>query len=667
MFLRAEGGTGEASAEPGSTAAAQFRPLRDMPRGWAATAFTAALGVALLAATEQPLLDAHVWALRTLLLLPPLAGVALSMVLLWPLRQRLGATGSHVRVAPIATAALLLVGWGAALWVTEFESSVSLRSLRGLALLGLFGGLATVVALGGGILASRSRWLERVGPIRLGAAVASVLAIASFALARDVDLAPFWPLRFANVFLEAALTLAAAALLRRARLVGRLTWIAGAIAVTSAALVAVTTAPARAHRAYARILLDGGGERRVLLRLRRLLDFDGDGFSALLDGGGCSERDPDAYPLGARDCDGILRQGAPPSPPPALEGVPQVSRVLVVTIDTWRCELRGESICPRMGELALSASYAGDQRPFMAQTLRSLGALFGAPYTPTSVDAESRPSWTLARAREAGYRSKAFYTLHMIETPSVAMSFDERDGELASQAGNESVLSGALTERVMADLAAHQGDAGRRLVWAHYLDPHATYVPTDEGAPVPFFLFDRRASYVAEVRRVEAHVADLVARARSLGYDRDAAILVTSDHGESFSHGRLYHSLSSFDTELKIPLFAWVFDRDGRLVHVPLPARTDERSVAALLARLLGAPPPPGQSALSVTDPMDGDMQYVLVDDGWKIVYHHQAHYEELYHLAVDPREEHELSESEPAQLARMRRLLGGELKPLFP
>ena len=86
-----------------------------------------------------------------------------------------------------------------------------------------------------------------------------------------------------------------------------------------------------------------------------------------------------------------------------------------------------------------------------------------------------------------------------------------------------------------------------------------------------------------------------------------------------------------------------------------------------LLAHLVGAPPPVGQSTLSVTDPGDGDVQYLVVDGGWKLIYHHRAHYEELYHLAVDPREEQDLSSSEPEPLARMRRRLGAELAVLYP
>ena len=101
-----------------------------LPRGWVATTLTAALGEALLVVSHSPA-DLRVWALRTLLLLVPLVLVALVLVLAWPLRQRLHATGSDMRLGRVATATLLVFGLGVALWVTEFESSVALRSPRG--------------------------------------------------------------------------------------------------------------------------------------------------------------------------------------------------------------------------------------------------------------------------------------------------------------------------------------------------------------------------------------------------------------------------------------------------------------------------------------------------------------------------------------------------------
>ena len=665
MISRLEG-AGPVSGT-GSADVAEEWTLRQMVTGWLATTLVASLGEAVASALRPPWTDVHVTALRTLLLLAPLLLVATSMVLLQPLRNRLGATGSHLSARRVVLGVMLLSGWAVALWVTEFESSVSLRSPRGLALLALFGGGATVVALGAALLANRSPLVHRIGPLRLGAGAALILAAGCFAVGRNVELAPFWPLRFANLFLEAALALAAAALLRRAGLIGRRTALAAVVVLAAAVLVAVTAPPAVAHRAYARILMDGGSERRVLLRLRLLFDFDHNGFSAWFDGGDCDDQNPQARPLGPVDCDHILHRGEKPSAPPSFVDIPQVSRVLVITIDTWRCELLGEALCPRLDELARSASYVGKQRPYMAQTMRSLGVLFGAPFNLPDARVEFEPSPTIVAARAAGYRTKAFYSLNMFSQPSLGGGFDERDTSLVARAINESVVSGALTARVLADLRSHAADPSRRLLWAHYLDPHATYVPTDEGEPVPLLLFDRRGAYKAEVRRVEARVADLVSQALQLGYDKDAAIVVTSDHGESFSHGRLYHSLSSFDTEMRIPIFVWVHDAAGRRVPVPLPPRTQERDVAALLAHLVGAPAPRGQSALSVTDPMDGDLQYLIVDEGWKLVYHLNGHYDEVYHVAEDPEEQYELSEQEPEQLERLRRRLGAELLPLYP
>jgi hypothetical protein len=452
----------------------------------------------------------------------------------------------------------------------------------------------------------------------------------------------------------------------------------GAGTLAFAAATWLTAPRESARRAYAGIYRSGGGTpRRVLTVLRLLADRDGDGYSATLGGGDCDDADPRAFPLGPVDCEGLLHPRAPgPRPPlpaaaPLGDAVRPIDRLLVITIDSLRCDLDGNRLCPALDAEAASATWRGEQRVFMAQTKRSLGAMFGGPYIVPGEVAQERPSYLLERAREAGYRSKAFYSWSQFDVPSIAGYFDERDEALSRPPPGktvfEDVSSRRLTDRVLADLEAHRADPSKRLLWAHYLDPHETYVATDEDEPLPLVTFDRKRAFSIEVRRTEAQVARLVREARRLGFDRNAAIVVTGDHGESFASGHLYHGSASTEVELTVPLLVWLGDAEGRARALPLAKVAAQRDLAALLAALVGAPPPPGQPRISlIAAPGAGDEQYVVVDDGWKLVYHRQASYQELYHLPDDPAEARDLADERPDEIARLRVVLAQELRPMF-
>ncbi len=622
---------------------------------------TAFLASALLALARPPA-SPSLWALRMLLLALPVAMTAAAMAVLYPLRHRVGASAERLSVRTVAVASLLTFGLGLAVWLTQTQISFSLRSTRGLALLAIFTVGAIVFGVVGGVLLARTPTLQRLGPLRLGALSAFALLVIDYIVDHRANFAVYWPMRYTNIFVQAILTLAASTLARRTGwLRPRSAWV-GLVALVAAMATMLAIRPERARRAYARVMQQGGAEARVLRRLRMLTDRDGDGFSPMFGGADCDDHDPDAYPLGPRDCAGLLRPPPPAPPPPA---VAPVKRVLVITIDAWRCELGGEQLCPELERAAGDASYRGSQRVYMAQTRPSLSALFGGRYQPTAEEMDPQPSYLLAEARKHGFRSSAVVSYARFDTASLARSFDERDDSAMIDDIDDNITSGRVTARVRAWLTAHAADEGPRFFWTHYLDPHNAYVAVGEGEPVPLLQFNRREAYKAEVRRVDQHAAEVVAMARQNGFARDAAIVITGDHGESFGHGHLYHGTGSFDEELRVPLYVWLFDGDGKPRAVPLPPDPHARDLAALLAALVGAPPPPGQAAVSFTDPLMQpvkDEEYAVVDGGWKLVYHRNANYDELFHVAADPSETRNLVDQEPAQVARLRARLGEEL-----
>jgi arylsulfatase A-like enzyme len=283
---------------------------------------------------------------------------------------------------------------------------------------------------------------------------------------------------------------------------------------------------------------------------------------------------------------------------------------------------------------------------------------------------ETTPSYIPQRAREAGFFTKAYFPDLRFRWPSLAGFFQEQDDRIGRGLRGTSVRSRELTRYVLEDLEARKDGAARVFEWAHYLEPHAPYVPSAEGEPVPLLTPGREKAYSAEVRRTDADVAHLLDGARALGFDRDAAVVITGDHAESFEHSVLYHGHSLFDAEISVPLMVWIFDASGRVQPAQLPSQPTERDVSALLARLIGASAPPGQSAVSaaMSHQLEENnfFQFAVVEGRWKLIYHWLERYEELYDLQSDPGENKDVLEEHREELPRLRRRLGRELAPLF-
>lgn len=641
--------------------------LVKLVREWAATFTTALAFLTPLVGTTQWRADAALFFVRIFLLSIPLLALATlcSMVMLRPWLRRWPIDVGHV-----VGAATFVIGIAAGAWSLQFIAVGSVpRTRRAVEAVAILVAAAFVIAIAAGFVARRSRFLSERGAFRVGAIASMVLAALGYLFERNGRFVLHWPFRMSHSLVELSLLLFAAYACRRLRWTGRNWAIAGSVLFLLAVACAAALPARTARRVYAAVSRKGGGsEQRLLAFFRAATDRDRDGYSAHFAGGDCDDSNPRAYPLGPIDCDGIM----PSTPPVAATGavlppIARVDKILVVTIDSWRCVLDGEPLCADLYRAAADASYVGTEHVFMAQTVRSLGALFGAPYVRLRVEADEQPNYVVTRARSAGYRTTAFYTLPEVEVPAVIAGFDQRDTTLKPTAPgrspHEEITAGRLTARVVDALHGYLGLEPRSFVWVHYLDPHDVYLSGEEGAPPPWLHFDRSADYSAEVRRTQAHVAKLVENARALGFGANAAIVVTGDHGETLTKGRDGHGGSSAGREIDVPFIAWLFDADGRICPLPLPKTIYQSDAAAVLAAIVGAPPPTGQSHVSVTRLHDDfDEQFAVVDEGWKLTYHREARYEELFHVADDPDERFDLADVDAGQLSRMRRVLGEQL-----
>ncbi len=123
-------------------------------------------------------------------------------------------------------------------------------------------------------------------------------------------------------------------------------------------------------------------------------------------------------------------------------------------------------------------------------------------------------------------------------------------------------------------------------LFLNYLEPHAPYVPPShrlEWAAEPVLrkwlerdqfdalhahtcgldaltggeISELEALYDEEIRFVDAKVGELLAFFARNGLDRDALIIITSDHGEHFGeHHRMTHLFSLYQPLVRVPLIA---------------------------------------------------------------------------------------------------------------
>lgn len=181
----------------------------------------------------------------------------------------------------------------------------------------------------------------------------------------------------------------------------------------------------------------------------------------------------------------------------------------------------------------------------------------------------------------------------------------------ASAKASEGAVTGEQIAQLTVRTLKEFGDKGRFFAWAHFVDPHDKYVQHPE---FPVTSPSNRAAYDTEVAftdRVVGQVLDTVAAAP---YADRTAIIVTSDHGEMLGeHGAARHGFSTYEEELRVPLFIYLPGRAPGRVEVPRSAI----DLAPTIAELLGVPVPPiwrGRSLLADVGVQAPEERTVFVD-----------------------------------------------------
>jgi arylsulfatase A-like enzyme/Tfp pilus assembly protein PilF len=273
---------------------------------------------------------------------------------------------------------------------------------------------------------------------------------------------------------------------------------------------------------------------------------------------------------------------------------------------------------------------------------------------------------TLAAAlKERGYATAAAVSSFALRRDrGLAAGFDLYDDDFG--AGNADERAGPETAKKLEAFA--QSHAGRPLfLFLHLYEPHTPYAP-----PQPYAGTYASRPYDGEIAAADAAVGGFVLFLKARGLYDSALILFLSDHGEGLGdHGEDEHGVFLYRETIRVPL----------LVKLPGSRRAAERvrapvgliDVFPTVAEQVGAKVPgdrpglplsrPGTPATSAARRIYSETVYprlqlgwsdlaALTDDRWSYI---EAPRPEIYDLAGDPGEKHDLAASLPPALRAMR------------
>jgi arylsulfatase A-like enzyme/Tfp pilus assembly protein PilF len=361
--------------------------------------------------------------------------------------------------------------------------------------------------------------------------------------------------------------------------------------------------------------------------------------------------------------------------------------VLLITIDTLRadalgCYGRKGAETPWIDRLAEGGVRFEEAHAHNVVTLPSHANLLSGRY-PLEHGVRDNTGFrfpatqpTLATLLKAGgWPTGAFVSAFPMDSRfGLDRGFDVYDDRLG---GTETTTAFLVPERKgTKTVAAARGwlekvRGQRFFAFVHLYEPHFPYVP-----PEPFASRFRSEPYQGEVAAADAALEPLLEPILAAGPAARTLVVLTSDHGESLGeHGEDTHGVFAYEATLHVPLIVY---GPGLFSHrvVSTPVRHVDVVPTVLDALGLAIPEDlPGRSLLPLINgrraaPDDSYMEALSgsLNRGWAplhgvvdrdLMKYVDLPIPELYDLRRDPSEQHNLAGSRPADLDRLRALLG--------
>jgi arylsulfatase A-like enzyme len=474
----------------------------------------------------------------------------------------------------------------------------------------------------------------------------------------------------------------------------------GVVVVVIASLVMGMRVPEGAP-AYQAITDGALGMRFALAMARKATDRDGDGFSARFGGGDCDDTSADVYP-GAEDTpgDGVDQNceggdakavaAAPeaaeaPAEKPPLPTGPAFwkGNILIVTIDAFRGDRLGvagyrrggKSLTPNLDALAARGAYFKRVWSQAPNTPRSFPSILTSR-TPSGI-AWDKPGVNypnLLPANKTFFEGLAGTGLHPVGVFShfyftadrgISKAFTEwtNDGAGTIAESNKDIASPRIVPRVIARLKTAAAKKERFALWTHLFEPHSSYMTHKEFPTSETGVAGLMEKYDYEIAYSDLWFGKLMAAVKELGLAEDTAVVVMADHGEAWGeHNRTYfHGQDLFDEQLRVPLIIAIPGTEPKVLddHVAL------YDVGPTLLDMVGATAPSTMRGLSLLPLLQGKPRaqrpifsellpatawphhaVMMVDGDHKLIHRVSDRRWELYDLAKDPKEQHNLADA---------------------
>jgi choline-sulfatase len=365
---------------------------------------------------------------------------------------------------------------------------------------------------------------------------------------------------------------------------------------------------------------------------------------------------------------------------------PRDANVLLITLDTTRadhlsCYDPGKAKTPSLDALAARGVrflHATAQVPLTLPShacimtgayptvhgLRDMGGFVLDPSHPTVASltqAEGFETAAFVGSRAVGHRF------------GLAHGFEVYDDDMGPQT-EEGKLPGVFAERRGAVVTDHalewlkHHSQRKFFLWAHYYDPHEPYDP-----PEPYRREYAKSLYDGEIAYMDEQVGRLLAGLDQLGITSRTLVIAIGDHGESLGeHGEATHGLFLYDATLHVPL---LIAGPGVPIGKVIGEQVRSIDIHPTVMEFLHVPPSAEAQGVSLwplverrtrvrTNYSYGETLYprtymawselrAMRTDGWKFIL---APHPELYDLAHDPAETHNLIAKHPAEADQLQK-----------
>jgi arylsulfatase A-like enzyme len=457
----------------------------------------------------------------------------------------------------------------------------------------------------------------------------------------------------------------------------------------------------------ARLALTGAWTPYLLGALKRVSDFDGDGYSSVLGGGDCAAFDAAIHP-GAAELrgDGIDNNciggdsgsaAAPrrPSWGAAAHGSITNQNLVVVTIETLRRDHASfigarHDTTPELRALAPESLIFERMYSAAPHTRLAIASLFSS-YAPSEIEwlpqaAEKRmrrlgpqTPWLPELLAARGYDTAAVLTNFAAFTSQESAGFERGfrsyDVSTRLQYRGGTMWGFPAAEQIDKAIAFTQGARRPFLLWVHLFEPHYTY---EQPPGAPRFGGDEQSRYDAEIWHVDQQIGRLIRALKEQGAWDKTVLLVSGDHGEAFGeHDDRWHGTNLHDPQLCPAALLRVPGLVGKRIKEAVtftdlaPTLTrllgDRQSFDQLRGRsltpLLHRPKLPESTGSFVVESFSVDdghaYQAALVAYPLKLIYVEEGRRFSLFDLGEDPNERRPLPGDDPRAAPLVRELIG--------